>query len=126
MSNIKAGLFYTKTHEWVLDNGDGTWKIGITDHAQNQLGDIVYVELPEIGDTFDTDDEICTIESVKAASGIYCPNELEIIGVNEALNDEPELINEDCYEKGFLFSFKANTINDLLDVTAYQNLLDSE
>lgn len=126
MSTIKTDLKYTTTHEWLRDNGDGTWTMGITDHAQDLLGDIVFVALPEIRTTINQGEELCTIESVKAASGVYAPADLEVISVNTALEEAPEMVNSDCYGEGFLAIFKADDLPSLLDAPAYQALLDSE
>lgn len=123
---IKNDRKYTKSHEWVLDNGDGTFNMGITDNAQEQLGDIVFVELPNIGDVINSGDGFGVIESVKAASNIYAPTDLEIISINSGLEDEPELINSDCYNDGYLITFSADSIEGLLDSKQYQELLDSE
>lgn len=126
MSEVKTDLQYTPTHEWLKDNGDGTWKIGITDHAQALLGDIVFVELPSVGDNIDPQEELCVVESVKAASGVYAPADVEVVEVNQNLDDEPEIINADCYDKGWVVIFKASSIDGLLDAGAYQDLLDTE
>lgn len=126
MSNINADLQYTKTHEWVQNNGDGTYNFGITDHAQSLLGDIVFVELANEGDEFANEDEICVVESVKAASGIYAPSDIEVIAINTTLTDTPEIINDDCYGDGWLIKFKSNNLTNLLDAQQYQQLLESE
>jgi glycine cleavage system H protein len=126
MSEIREDRKYTKTHEWVMENGDGTFKMGITDNAQEQLGDMVFVELPSAGDSVNTADNICVVESVKAASDVYSPTEIEVISVNEKLEDEPELVNSDCYGDGYLFDFKAESVDDLLTAAEYQELADNE
>ncbi len=126
MSDIREDLSYTQTHEWVRDNGDGTYDFGITDNAQQQLGDMVYVELPSVGDSVGKGDSFCTVESVKAASDVYAPTDLEIVAINENLEDSPELINESCYNDGYLLTFKADGIDDLLSADVYQELLDNE
>ena len=94
--NLPGDIYYTKEHEWARKEGD-VIKIGISDYAQDQLGDIVFVEMPEVGDSFEAGDEFGSLESVKAVSEIYIPLEGEITAVNEALEDSPELVNEDPY-----------------------------
>lgn len=129
MSNVPAELRYTKDHEWVRRDDDGTVTVGITDHAQEQLGDLVFVELPEVGATFTAGTESCVVESVKAASDVYCPLDGEIVAVNAALADSPELINADAYGTGWLFRLRpvdADAIDGLLDATAYQAAIDAE
>jgi len=121
MSNIPAELKYTASHEWVRDNGNGTVTIGITDHAQGALGDIVFVELPEI-EHYDAEDACTVIESVKAASDVYCPMAGAVVAVNDALEDTPESINSDAYGEGWIFTLKIDSsddLADLLDATAY-------
>ena len=102
MSEVRDDRQYTETHEWILDNGDGTYTMGISDHAQALLGDMVYVELPSTGDEASAEDEFCVVESVKAASGVYAPADLEIVEANEVLDGEPELVNSSCYDDGWL------------------------
>ncbi|MHB0775574.1 glycine cleavage system protein GcvH [Halomonas sp. WWR20] len=129
MSHIPANLRYTDSHEWVLDNGDGTVTIGITDHAQEALGDVVFVELPEVGRELDAGEEFGVIESVKAASDLYAPLAGEIIEVNEALEDTPETVNDSPYDDGWLAKLKLADTDDLetlLDAEAYANLVESE
>ena len=126
MSEINQDYFYTKSHEWVKDNGDGTWTLGISDNAQEQLGDMVFVELPEVGTEFEAESEMCVVESVKAASDVYAPISLEIVEVNSELEDNPELINSDCYATGWLIKFKADNIDELMDADTYQEFLDNE
>ncbi len=126
MSNIKENLMFTKTHEWIKNNDDSSYTLGITDYAQNSLGDIVFVELPSVGDSFSKEDEICVVESVKAASSIYAPFDLEIIAVNKVLVDEPDIINSSCYDDGWLIKFKTNTnLDGLLNDKTYKEILDS-
>lgn len=120
MSNIPSDLRYTKSHEWVRDEGDGTVTVGITDHAQELLGDLVFVELPEPGAELHAGDECAVVESVKAASDVYCPLNGEVTEVNEALTDAPETINTDPYETGWIFRLK------LLDEGDVESLLDSD
>ncbi len=129
MSSIPANLRYADSHEWVLDNGDGTVTIGISDHAQQALGDVVFVELPEVGRTLAVGDEVGVIESVKAASDLVAPVAGEILAVNEALEDAPETLNESPYEEGWLMKVRldeASDLDDLLDADAYQALAAAE
>ena len=124
MSEVRDDRQYTETHEWILDNGDGTYTMGVTDHAQSQLGDMVFIELPGEGDEADKEDEFCVVESVKAASGVYAPADLEVVAVNEALEDEPELVNSSCYDDGWLVTFKADDLDGLMDADTYADTLD--
>lgn len=126
MSEIPAELKYSKSHEWVRVNDDNTLTLGITDHAQAALGDLVFVELPETGAELMADDAVCVVESVKAASDVYMPVSGEIIEVNEALNDEPEIINQSPYEDGWLVKVNptGNELDDLMDAEAYAAILD--
>lgn len=120
MSHIPADLKYTKTHEWARLEADGTVTVGITDHAQAQLGDMVFVELPEIGRQVVAAEECAVAESVKAAADVYSPVSGEVLAVNETLNDQPELINQDPYGAGWLFRLRPNGgLEELLDATAY-------
>ncbi len=120
MSNIPSELKYTSSHEWVRDNGNGTVTIGITDHAQDALGDIVFVELPEVGNEYEQGDECTVIESVKAASDVYCPITGQVSEVNENLEDEPEVINSDAYTKGWIFTLETTeSLDHLMDADAY-------
>ncbi len=123
MSEIPAELKYTDSHEWVREDEGGIATIGITDHAQEQLGDLVFIELPEAGSTLSAGDACCVVESVKAASDVYSPLTGEVIEVNELLNDAPETINDSPYDDGWLFKIKmaAETeLDDLLDAEAYE------
>lgn len=116
-------LKYTKSHEWLRDNGDGTVTVGITDHAQELLGDVVYVELPEVESELKAEESCGVIESVKAASDMYAPLDGEITEVNEELDSEPELINSAPFGEGWIFSMKLDSIDDLntlLDASAYE------
>ncbi|CAC9438073.1 Glycine cleavage system H protein [uncultured Gammaproteobacteria bacterium] len=124
MSEVRDDRQYTETHEWILDNGDGTYTMGVTDHAQALLGDMVFVELPSVGDEAFTQDEFCVVESVKAASGVYAPVDLEIVAANEALDEAPELVNSSPYNKGWLVKFRADAIEGLMDAGAYSDTLD--
>lgn len=121
---FKDELRYTEDHEWVSTKG-GTLKVGISDYAQDQLGDIVFVELPEVGATFAKGDEFGTLESVKAVSELYLPMSGEIVAVNEALGDSPELINQDPYAN-WIVEIKPSDMSELeqlLAVAAYRELL---
>lgn len=120
MSNIPADLKYVASHEWLRQEEDGTITVGITYHAQDLLGDIVYVELPEVGEHVEVDAEIAVVESVKAASDVYAPIAGEILAVNEALVDAPETINEDPYGEGWFFKIKPDNADD------YQGLMDAD
>lgn len=121
MSIIPDNLKYTKTHEWARLEGDGTVTVGITDHAQSQLGDLVFVELPEVGATVAAGKECAVVESVKAAADVYSPLTGEVLAVNEALTDSPELINEEPYGKGWLFRISTrDSLDGLLDAAAYE------
>ena len=120
MSNIPADLKYVASHEWLRQEEDGTITVGITHHAQDLLGDIVYVELPEVGEHVDVDAEIAVVESVKAASDVYAPIAGEILAVNEALVDAPETINEDPHGEGWFFKIKPDNADD------YQGLMDAD
>ncbi|RTR06269.1 glycine cleavage system protein GcvH [Halomonas nitroreducens] len=129
MSSIPANLRYAESHEWVLDNGDGTVTIGITDHAQQSLGDVVFVELPEVGATLAKGDEFGVVESVKAASDLYAPVSGEVLAVNEALEDAPESINESPYEDAWIMKVRvedAAALDDLMDADAYQAVADAD
>ena len=129
MSNIPAELKYATTHEWVRNEGDGIVTVGITEHAQDLLGDMVFVELPEVGETVDAGDDVAVAESVKAASDSYAPVTGEIVEVNEALEDSPELVNSDPYGDGWMFKVKLSDTSELdalLDAEGYQNVIDGE
>lgn len=129
MSSIPANLRFADSHEWVLDNGDGTVTIGISDHAQDSLGDVVFVELPEVGRTLELKDEFGVVESVKAASDLYAPVAGEIIEVNEALEDAPETLNESPYEDGWIMKVRledATQIDDLLDADGYEAVASAD
>ena len=119
--NIPADLKYTESHEWVRAETDGTITVGITEFAQDALGDIVFVELPKVGKTYNAGDDAAVVESVKAASDIYAPVSGEVIAVNDAVAAAPESINADAYS-AWLFKLKpsdAGAINGLLDAAAY-------
>ncbi|UUZ48441.1 glycine cleavage system protein GcvH [Massilia sp. B-10] len=119
--NIPADLKYTESHEWVRAEADGTVTVGITEYAQDALGDIVFVELPKVGKSYTMSDDAAVVESVKAASDIYAPVSGEVVAVNTAVADAPDSINSDAYS-AWLFKLKpsdANAINGLLDAAAY-------
>lgn len=127
MSEIPTDLRYTETHEWVSNEEDGTVKVGITDHAQSQLGDLVYVELPEVGDRVEAGDACAVVESVKAASDVYSPVTGEVAAVNEDLADSPELVNQDAFGDGWLFALNADDAGDvdkLMDAEAYADSIE--
>jgi len=127
MSQVPANLHYAPSHEWVLDNQDGTVTIGITDHAQEALGDVVFVELPDVGNVLSKGEEFGVIESVKAASDLYAPVNGEVIEVNEELEDSPETVNESPYEDGWIMKVRLDgSIDDLLDAEAYQASIDAD
>ncbi len=129
MSNIPSELKYATSHEWVRNEGDGTVTIGITEHAQELLGDMVFVELPEVGDEVAVGDDVAVAESVKAASDIYAPVSGEVIEVNEDLEDSPELVNSDAFGDGWMFKVKlddASELDALLDAEGYENSIDDE
>jgi len=129
MSDIRNELKYVSSHEWIRDEGDGTVTIGITDHAQDLLGDVVFVELPEQGSDVGAGDDAGVVESVKAASDIYAPVSGQVVAVNEQLEESPELVNSDPYGDGWFFRVKlsdASELDDLLDAAAYGELCEDE
>nr|VFK50745.1 MAG: glycine cleavage system H protein [Candidatus Kentron sp. TUN]VFK50970.1 MAG: glycine cleavage system H protein [Candidatus Kentron sp. TUN]VFK51942.1 MAG: glycine cleavage system H protein [Candidatus Kentron sp. TUN] len=129
MTNVPEQLRYAKTHEWIRDEEDGSLTIGITDHAQELLGDLVYVELPISGQSVKAGGEVAVVESVKAASDIYSPVTGEVIDINGALSDAPELVNADPYGEGWILRVHPlEPISDdmLLSATAYAELIASE
>ncbi|MEX0843670.1 MAG: glycine cleavage system protein GcvH [Balneolaceae bacterium] len=124
--SIPADLKYTKEHEWVKDNGDDTITVGITDFAQGELGDIVFVELEPEGTEFAKDETFGTVEAVKTVSDLFAPVDGEIIEVNEKLEDDPELVNEDPYGDGWMVKIKlsdASQLNDLLSAEEYEEVI---
>jgi glycine cleavage system H protein len=123
--NIPEDLQYTKSHEWVRIEGD-TATIGITDHAQDELGDVVFVELPEEGATFDAGESFGTVESVKAVSDLYAPVGGEVVEVNSALEDAPENINEDPYGEGWIVKLRTTDEADLLSPEEYEKVVEEE
>ena len=130
MSNIPADLRYLKSHEWARLESDGTITIGISDHAQQALGDLVFVETPEVGRRVKAGEACAVVESVKAASDVYSPVSGEIVAINEALPDKPETINEDAFGDGWIFVVKpdnlAEDMEELLDPDAYAELIENE
>lgn len=120
-------LKYTKEHEWVRDNGDGTATIGITDFAQGELGDIVFVELEPEGSEFDQDEVFGTVEAVKTVSELFCPVAGEIVEINDNLEDEPELVNTDPYGNGWMVKIKvsdSSELESLLSVDEYKEIVE--
>ena len=125
MTELPGELKYTKEHEWLRQEEDGSVTIGITDHAQSALGDLVYVELPEVDQDVENGGEMAVVESVKAASDVYAPLGGTIIQVNEALSDDPEKINADPYGDGWIVRLQpSGDAADTLDPDAYQDFLD--
>ena len=129
MSEIPGDLKFLKSHEWARVEGDGRITIGISDHAQGLLGDLVYVELPTLGDRVEAGTACAVVESVKAASDVYSPVTGKVVEVNASLSDKPETINEDAYGDGWIFVIEAEEpeqLNDLLDPDAYAELLEDD
>ena len=127
MSNVPSELRYTESHEWIDVEDDGSARIGITDHAQSMLGDMVFVELPEVDAATEAGEDCAVAESVKAASDIYAPLTGYVVAVNEELESSPELVNTDPYGDGWLFQIKAedeSEVADLLDADNYLDLVD--
>ncbi len=129
MSEIPGDLKFLKSHEWVRVDGEGKATIGISDHAQGLLGDLVYVELPNVGDTVEAGNACAVVESVKAASDVYAPVSGKVLAVNSALSDKPETINEDAYGEGWIFTVQLSEpdqLNELLGPDDYAELLEDE
>ena len=129
MSEIPGDLKFLKSHEWVRAEDNGKATIGISDHAQGLLGDLVYVELPNVGDSIEAGTACAVVESVKAASDVYAPVGGKVVEVNAALADKPETINEDAYGDGWLFTLQiddAEQLNELLGPDDYAELLEDE
>ncbi|MCG8708674.1 glycine cleavage system protein GcvH [Brenneria sp. 4F2] len=129
MSDVPAELKYTASHEWVLSEGEGVYLIGITEHAQELLGDMVFIDLPEVGTVVSAGDDCAVAESVKAASDIYAPIGGEIIEINAELEGSPELVNSAPYSDGWLFRIKSSDesdLNELLDAEGYQAALEED
>ncbi len=126
MSQIPEALLYTKDHEWIQLHQDGTATVGITDYAQESLGDITFVEFPLAGESFNTGDTFGVIESVKAASDLYMPLDAEVLEVNDEVDAEPELLNSDPYQKGWLLKISltdASQVEALLKADAYAGII---
>jgi glycine cleavage system H protein len=129
MSNIPVELKYAKTHEWVRVEDDGSVTVGISDSAQDQLGDMVFVEVPETGRTVTAEEACAVVESVKAASDVYAPIPGEIVEVNNSLADSPEAVNQDAYGEGWIFRLQpsdASALDALMDAETYESFLASE
>jgi len=129
MSETPDDLKYSKSHEWVRVNDDGSVTIGVTDHAQAQLGDLVYVEVPEEGRELEAEEACAVVESVKAASDVYAPLAGTVLAANEALADTPEAVNNDAYGDGWLIRLKpadADAVNALMSAAEYQAFVESE
>jgi len=129
MSNIPAELKYSKDHEWVRKETDGTYTIGITEHAQELLGDMVYIELPDSGDALVAGEEAGVAESVKAASDVFSPLTGEVIAVNEDLADSPEMVNSNPYDDGWMFRIKISEdseLSELLSADDYAEFVENE
>ncbi len=129
MSNIPEDRRYATTHEWVQTLEDGTLRIGITDHAQHALGDMVYVDPPKVGKSYAARTECAVVESVKSASDLYSPVAGEVVEVNEILSNKPEIINQDPYGEGWIFRLKpedANAVQGLLDAKGYADVIAQE
>jgi len=129
MSELPVELKYAPSHEWARLDSDGTVVIGITDHAQEALGDVIYVELPEVGAEIDAGAEIAVVESVKAASDIYSPVSGKVVEVNQALEDEPDKVNESPYADGWFVRIKLSNpdeLNDMMDVNSYHMAIKGE
>jgi glycine cleavage system H protein len=123
--SVPEELQYTRSHEWVRREGE-TATVGITDHAQDELGDVVFVELPEVGATFDAGEAFGAVESVKAVSDLYAPVGGEVLEVNGALEEAPEKINEDPYGDGWILKLRAGGEGDLLSAQEYEQFLEQE
>ena len=129
MHDIPSNLKFSKTHVWLEDLGENNYRVGITDFAQDELGDIVFVEPPEEGREYDQADECAVIESVKSTSDIYCPLSGIITEINSELNDAPDLINSEPYSEGWIFILKANDeseLNELIDANSYYELINED
>ncbi|MFK5985347.1 MAG: glycine cleavage system protein GcvH [Pseudomonadota bacterium] len=130
MNNIPHELKYTKSHEWIRKEEDGSYMVGITDHAQSLLGDMVFVELPEAGDEFEAGEECGAVESVKAASEIFCPITGEIIAINEDLEDSPELVNSDPFHAGWLYTIRpfneTSELEGVMEASEYEAIVHEE
>ncbi|MBT8506694.1 glycine cleavage system protein H [Coxiella-like endosymbiont of Rhipicephalus sanguineus] len=129
MAEFPAELRYSKSHEWVRKESDGTFTVGVTDHAQEQLGDLVFIELPDIDSQVDASDEVAVVESVKTAADVYSPLTGEVVEVNEALQTDPALVNRDPYGDGWLYRIRPNDeseLDELLNASDYEALTQEE
>ena len=129
MSNIPVDLKYTKSHEWVRMNDDGSVTVGISDSAQDQLGDMVFIEVPEAGQSVTAEEACAVVESVKAASDVYAPVSGEVVETNESLADSPETVNQDAYGEGWIFRIQpsdASALDALMDADAYAAYLAAD
>lgn len=129
MSNIPSELKFATSHEWVRVDSDGIATVGISDHAQGLLGDMVFVELPDVDDSISAGDDVAVAESVKAASDIYAPVSGTVVAINEALEDAPELLNSDAFGEGWLYKVKLDDVSELenlLDAEGYKNSIDED
>ena len=129
MSQNPSELYYAKTHEWVRREEDGTVTVGITEHAQDALGDVVYVETPEVGDSIAAGDQAGVVESVKAASDIYAPVTGEVVATNETLEDAPETVNSDAFNDGWFFKLQPEDMGELdalMSAEEYEHFCDEE
>ena len=129
MSSIPADLKYLESHEWARVEADGSITVGISDHAQGALGDLVFVEVPEVGRALSKGGAAAVVESVKAASDVYSPVSGEVIAINDALSASPELVNQDPYGQGWLFKLKpsnSSELSQLLDASAYGKVVESD
>lgn len=129
MSSIPTDLKYAESHEWARVESDGTVTIGISDHAQDALGDLVFVEVPEVGKALGKGEAVAVVESVKAASDVYSPISGEVVAANDSLSGAPELVNQDPYGQGWLFKVKPanqDELAQLLDAQAYEKVLENE
>tara|TARA_B100000959_G_C14917005_1_gene597807 strand:+ start:74 stop:511 length:438 start_codon:yes stop_codon:yes gene_type:complete len=129
VSNFPQDLKYASTHEWVRVDDEGMATVGISDHAQDALGDIVFIELPETGVTVNARDEVAVIESVKAASDIYSPISGEVLQVNDAVEDSPQIVNTEPYESGWLYKINPSDeteLDDLLDAESYAEICEDD
>jgi len=129
MHDIPSNLKFSKTHVWLEDLGENSYRVGITDFAQDELGDIVFVEPPEEGREYDQADECAVVESVKSTSDIYCPLSGIITEINSELNDTPDLINSEPYSEGWIFILKASDdseLNELIDANSYYELINED
>lgn len=127
MSEVRNEIKYLSSHEWARVEADGTVTVGISDHAQDSLGDVVYVEVPEVGSQVNAGEEAGVVESVKAASDIFSPITGEVVAVNEALEDEPETVNSSPYDDGWFFKVKPADVSELdaaLDADAYREVCE--